>query len=175
MGLWSELFLDNTDNVQCAICLDVLFDVKSLSCGHHFCSKCIHRWREENNSCPTCRDIGTIEPPNPAVTETINDMQMRCYFADMGCHNVCKYSAHFAHTQVCGFRPLPCERGCNEIVLVRSMAEHLLTCEKAVSQVLKSLVCFQCRHELERNGRPKHCNYYELAQQLEHGGILNQL
>ena len=44
--------------VTCIICLeDVYMNKKTLQCGHSFHKRCIKKWIEQNNTCPTCRQI----------------------------------------------------------------------------------------------------------------------
>lgn len=42
---------------ECIICQDEPYEPVILPCGHVFCYKCLVRWIEENNTCPTCRSV----------------------------------------------------------------------------------------------------------------------
>lgn len=41
----------------CAICMNPLFDVEMLCCGHMFHKRCIARWIKYKSTCPICRCI----------------------------------------------------------------------------------------------------------------------
>ena len=41
--------------LDCPICLGLLFAPVVLNCTHTFCQHCIGEWREESNTCPSCR------------------------------------------------------------------------------------------------------------------------
>jgi hypothetical protein len=41
----------------CTICMNKLFDVNMLCCGHMFHRRCIAKWTRYNSSCPICRCI----------------------------------------------------------------------------------------------------------------------
>uniref|UniRef100_A0A3Q4H5V7 RING-type domain-containing protein n=1 Tax=Neolamprologus brichardi TaxID=32507 RepID=A0A3Q4H5V7_NEOBR len=57
---WKERF-------SCPICLDLLKDPTTLSCGHNYCMSCItKRWDEESQggiyTCPQCRQMFRPKP-----------------------------------------------------------------------------------------------------------------
>jgi hypothetical protein len=43
--------------MECAICFNQMSDACILTCTHHFCYSCIHKWCFFKNTCPKCRAI----------------------------------------------------------------------------------------------------------------------
>ncbi|KAG6606510.1 histone acetyltransferase hac-like 1 [Phytophthora cinnamomi] len=41
--------------LKCSVCLDVIEDITSTSCGHIFCAGCIHQAIRANGKCPLCQ------------------------------------------------------------------------------------------------------------------------
>ncbi|CAL8329633.1 unnamed protein product [Lota lota] len=73
----------NWDKYCCSICLDLLSDPVSLSCGHSYCLGCItdHWDREDANaiySCPQCRRSVTQRPAlekNRVLADLMEDLK----------------------------------------------------------------------------------------------------
>lgn len=58
---------------DCIICLDrfVIITMKKTICDHLFCNECYIKWFTDNDSCPLCRQVITINIEN-------NDDQLTC-------------------------------------------------------------------------------------------------
>ena len=55
--------IDITEEITCAICSYFYVEAVSTNCGHTFCNKCISKWKEIRNNCPTCNNpINNIYP-----------------------------------------------------------------------------------------------------------------
>ena len=50
-----RLVTENQEWAICAICNQVLLDIRVLECEHYFCKSCIIKWLEKNPTCPECR------------------------------------------------------------------------------------------------------------------------
>lgn len=51
---------DVPSEFECSLCLKLLLDPISVSCGHTFCRQCIHRSQEYRTACPMCRKPVTV-------------------------------------------------------------------------------------------------------------------
>ncbi|XP_030627993.1 E3 ubiquitin-protein ligase TRIM47-like [Chanos chanos] len=71
------------DQFTCAICLDLLKDPVTISCGHSYCMVCIKGcWDEEDENgiyrCPQCRETFTSRPAlgrNPILAEMVGKLK----------------------------------------------------------------------------------------------------
>lgn len=58
---------------QCSICMEKYSantQITRLPCGHSFCTGCINRWLEVNNTCPLCRKAPRSSNSTPNVSKT---------------------------------------------------------------------------------------------------------
>ena len=56
---------------ECPICMDADMDVE-LSCGHCFCSRCLHLHMEKSSVCPLCRQtIVSTSEFVPGLSHTV--------------------------------------------------------------------------------------------------------
>ncbi|XP_049338090.1 tripartite motif-containing protein 16-like [Astyanax mexicanus] len=71
------------DEFSCSVCLDLLKDPVTISCGHSFCMVCINKcWDEEDQkkiySCPQCRHTFTSRPvvsKNTMLAEVVEKLK----------------------------------------------------------------------------------------------------
>ena len=51
------------DYVKCPVCLNVLINPSTLSCGHTFCQLCLARmWKSNKEICPVCKEEWKVFP-----------------------------------------------------------------------------------------------------------------
>ncbi|XP_015114237.1 TNF receptor-associated factor 6 [Diachasma alloeum] len=75
---------------ECPICLSCMRDPILTTCGHRFCSKCLHKWLEEkSNSCPV--DSTPLKPGNGDLfldrytKREISQYKTKCPYQQFGC------------------------------------------------------------------------------------------
>ncbi|XP_060941771.1 E3 ubiquitin-protein ligase TRIM41-like [Limanda limanda] len=68
------------ERLLCSICLDVFTDPVSLSCGHNFCSSCLHTYWDSGDTCqcPMCKREFSTRPElqvNTVVSELADEFK----------------------------------------------------------------------------------------------------
>ena len=48
-------YLSKMESTDCMICMEIIVEPVSITCGHHFCYTCISQSLEHANTCPICR------------------------------------------------------------------------------------------------------------------------
>uniref|UniRef100_UPI0035901A80 E3 ubiquitin-protein ligase TRIM47-like n=1 Tax=Myxine glutinosa TaxID=7769 RepID=UPI0035901A80 len=81
----SSYFEDSSNELTCAICLQLFEEPVSLHCGHSFCSSCLENYwesREESTAClcPNCREVFPQKPKlqnNVILARLVEQMKLR--------------------------------------------------------------------------------------------------
>lgn len=147
---------DVDDDMRCAICSSVCRD--AMQCGelHQFCSKCIHTWLENNNTCPLgdeALDAKKDLMPAHVVRRAVATYEVRCTFKDFGCEAVATIEDIEVHEGACDFRQVPCKNrdtGCPEILCQRDIDTHEAACDFA------RINCRRCGCALLRKSYNQH-------------------
>ena len=73
-------------SIECPICLQIMLkDISLTSCGHHFCTSCIKRVLDKNESCPKCRATSYQIFPDADRQRYIRGLQVYCCNKKDGC------------------------------------------------------------------------------------------
>jgi ubiquitin carboxyl-terminal hydrolase 7 len=77
-------------HLTCPICSCPLRDPVSPACSHLFCKECVEKWKQENNSCPTCRGPVDLLIPSLLAKTLLDEAEFFCPSKEKGCHWVGK-------------------------------------------------------------------------------------
>jgi len=69
----------STDDLDCPLCMKLLFEPVTTPCGHTFCKPCLIRMADHNNRCPCCRALMMLDAPNAPVTVALNNFLKSSY------------------------------------------------------------------------------------------------
>lgn len=110
-----EIFLDLTEEekekFECAICYQIMKEVRQCSNKHKFCYSCIFVWSTSGNPinhdrCPVCRTNGDYVR-NHDLDEQINLQRVKCSMKSCTWTGLLKYLPSHQHTTYSKFRPVP--------------------------------------------------------------------
>jgi len=98
--------LSINDNLKCSICNDPFEEPVTTRCDHTFCYKCIEKWINTNNSCPTCRSqISNIKTLTPVKTRLVLNMLDSLLVKCKTCHQTGIQRGNFKdHLKTCRTR-----------------------------------------------------------------------
>lgn len=128
MGINKEIFVDKKEvsDYVCTICTDVAYPPSTTKCSHVFCTDCITKWFEENETCPNCQCQNPSIEENTFIQRIIASKNVEC--ANEGCNFKSSCSEFLKHE--CPFEEIDCEfDGCNKKIQRREMEKHQLSCE----------------------------------------------
>ncbi|CAM6114139.1 unnamed protein product [Calypogeia fissa] len=66
-----------SEDLDCTICLKLLYYPITTPCGHSFCRACLLQAMDHGNKCPTCRTVLFVSPKSYPVSVTLNNLIQR--------------------------------------------------------------------------------------------------
>ena len=100
---------EDINEFTCGICFEIFVNpVFTQCCRQIYCFDCINQWLGEHNTCPNDRQQlssnGLIQP-NRALLNIFNNLKVKCNYNLNGCQEILKVKELANHLLNCDFRP----------------------------------------------------------------------
>ncbi|KAG6550795.1 hypothetical protein Mapa_007699 [Marchantia paleacea] len=69
--------VERSDELDCTLCLKLLYSPITTPCGHSFCRGCLLQAMDHGNKCPMCRTVLFVSPKTYPVSVTLNNLIQR--------------------------------------------------------------------------------------------------
>ena len=122
------VFLSNDkeqlDELQCSICIELVFEPVLTSCGHIFCQGCLASLSER--ICPTCRSTPLESMRNRKDERKMKSFKVKCANSTEGCEWEGELGYAEDHVlRECLFAELPCPKGCGRSFKRQELDHHV--------------------------------------------------
>ena len=131
---------EQLDELQCSICIGLVFEPVLTSCGHIFCQECLAGLSER--ICPTCRSTPLESMRNRKEERKVKSFKVRCTnFTES-----CEWEGELGYAEdhvlkECLFTKLSCPKGCGSNFKRQELDHHVnVDCKK------RPYACPYCEH-----------------------------
>ena len=156
-------------DMECAICLCVLYNPMGCHNKHFFCKFCITRHLEtfKNKFCPLCLcklTTDELEEPPAEFIQSFSELLIRCEYYYRGCIVIVQLGDLRFHVNKCGFTPVACGNGCGCVISRHALVRHETElCERRAAK------CHSCRgleKEIQGVKRRVFCYMEEMEERI---------
>jgi hypothetical protein len=134
--LYTYINEDEIDSeLKCTICNEPFQSpFNCTECGQTFCQECISLWRQQQNSCPSCRKIESTFTPviSRVVINQLNRLLIQCSLCQQTNIQRHNFSDHISH--VCPKQMIICPKNCKWKGPREELEQHLIKCQGKCSK-----------------------------------------
>ena len=133
-----------SENLHCGICSCVFKDPVMCKNEHCFCRGCITQHLQNSQTCPSCKQDLTVDSLSDApriLRNLLSEQRIRCDYHERGCQEIVQLGKLANHVAVCGKAPVMCS---NEECSSEINREDLLRHESEECRY-RELKCRNCK------------------------------
>src|SRR5437868_9316546 len=105
---------DELDEWTCGICHDILDEpVDTQCCRQTYCTICINQWLVDNKSCPNDRKtlyMNGVRPVSRAFMNLLNKLRIKCENHSKGCQTILTIEEMRNHLKTCDKNCISCQK-----------------------------------------------------------------